>query len=87
MGALPPAQIDGEFLLQRRIDRLVQIMLEQDIFGRNRRIGFELEDPVPIAALAAEQGLRRRRDGAVERRCVEPGSNGFEDRIALHVGT
>ncbi len=71
MNALLSAQINGEFFFDRRIERLVEIVLEKDIFGRNGRIGFKLEYPMTVGALARQQGLRRRRDRTIEGRPVD----------------
>ena len=86
MRALDAAQIDGDLGFQHRVDRLAEIMAQQHIFGGNRRIGFELEDPMAVAALAASRACVAAAMAPSSRR-VEPGSDGFEDRIALHVGT
>ena len=40
-----------------------EIVLQQNIFGRDRRVGFELEDPVAIGMLQRQQ----RRGGAGDR--------------------
>ena len=59
MGALDAAQIDGDFLFERGIDRLAQIVPQQHVFGRNRRVSFELEYPMAVGTLARKQCLRR----------------------------
>src|SRR5579871_1328491 len=87
VSALLPAQIDGEFLLQHGVERLVEIMLEQHIFGRNRRIGFQFEHPMTVFVLTLEQGLRCCRNGAVKRRPVDGGCRRCGTQFLLHVWT
>ena len=56
----------GDAPLFRAVDR-AEIMLQQDVFRRDRRIGLELERPMAVGALQLEQGAR----GVLDRR-VEP---------------
>src|SRR5208282_1090834 len=58
MLALEPAQVDGEAPFELRVD-LVEKMLEHDVFGRDRGVGLELEDPMAVLPL---QRLERCRD-------------------------
>jgi hypothetical protein len=55
MVALDTTQIDTDSLLPHNIDA-VEVMLQQDIFGRNSRVGFEFEAPVAIRVLQPPQG-------------------------------
>jgi len=67
MCALDAAQIGGNLCLKLRVDGLAEIVPEQHIFGWNRGIGFEFEDPVPIPALPVQQRFGRRVDVLVKR--------------------
>ncbi len=69
--AMPLLQAADEFgdLGIRRVVDLAEIMLQQDVFGGNRRIGFELEAPMAIAILQRDQRRGGAIDGEVER-CV-----------------
>ena len=62
MFALDAAQIDGDFLLEICVPWLTAIMPQQHVFGGNCRIGFELKDPMPVAALAFKQRACRMSD-------------------------
>jgi hypothetical protein len=55
MCALDPAQIYGDLRLQRRVDA-IEVVLEQHVFGRDRRVRFQLEQPVTVAVLLPRQG-------------------------------
>ena len=81
MRALDAAQIDGDFWLQRGIDRLAEIMAQQHIFGRNGGVGFQLEQPMAVGALRRQQRLRRRIDMPVE---VESRSFRHVSSLDLH---
>src|SRR5262245_1910484 len=70
MLALRAAQIDGDFPLQLRVGRDAEIMLEQHVFGWDRRVGFELEHPMPVRLLAREQRVGGGFDRFVESGCV-----------------
>ena len=63
MRALDRTQIARQRLLQPVID-LVEIVLQQNIFGRDGGIRLELEHPMPVRTLPLEQ----RRRGAVDSR-------------------
>ncbi len=65
IGALRAPQIGGDSLLDDVVD-LAQEVIEQDIFRRNRGVGFQLEDPVPVFGLPPNQPLRRFGDHAVD---------------------
>ena len=67
MCALDAAQIGRDLRLERVIDLFAQIVPQQHIFRRDRRVGFELEHPVPVRALQTEQRLRRRLDALRKR--------------------
>ena len=61
MLALCGAQIDSELLLQIVVD-LAEIMLQQHVFGRDRRVGFEFVAPMAVGVLVRNH----RRGGAVD---------------------
>ncbi len=61
MLALDAAQIDPEPGLERRVDA-VEIVLEQDVLGRNGGVGLQIEDPVAVRLLARRQGRLRAGD-------------------------
>jgi len=69
MFGLMRTQIGGNTVLQTLVD-LVQKMHHQDVFGGNRAIGFEFEQPIPFPALLRDQGIPGRRDRIVQRRYV-----------------
>jgi hypothetical protein len=96
---LPGAQVDRDLVLELLVD-LTEEMLEEDILGRDRRIGFELEHPVAIgllhrleagAGLGDDVGHARRADLA---RLILPAERGgspsqgslFESGHALRRG-
>ena len=60
MVALDAPQIDGDQALELEIGLLAAEMAEQHVFGRDGRVGLELEAPVAVLALRGEQRLRRR---------------------------
>ena len=61
MVALDAAQIDGDFGLELGVDRLAEIMAQQHIFGRDGRVGLELEHPVAVALpCACSRAVRAR---------------------------
>jgi len=57
IAVLSAAQIAGDFLGALGVAAL-QKMLQQDVFGRDGRIRFEIEAPMAVAGLPIEQGLR-----------------------------
>ena len=59
MLALNAAKIDADFRLAFEIGLLAQIMREKNVFRRDRRIGFELEAPVPVLLLMPAKGCGR----------------------------
>src|ERR1700722_952790 len=67
MRLLNAAQIDGDLLFQRDVDRLAEIMPQQHIFGRDRRVGLELENPMAVGTLLRQQRLRAVLDLLLER--------------------
>ena len=54
---LAAAQVGGDFGFHRGIDRLAEIMAQQDVFGGDGGVGFEFEDPVAVIALLGEQRI------------------------------
>ena len=58
MVALDAAQIDADLALQLEVIRLAEIVAQQDVLGRDGRVGLQLEDPVAVVALLAQQRLR-----------------------------
>ena len=67
MRALNAAQIGGNAGLQRGIDRFAEIMAQQHVFGRDRRVRFQLEHPMAVGLAIAEQRLGGRGDALVQR--------------------
>ena len=63
---LAAAQIGRDPGFERCVDRLAEIVAQQDIFRRDRRVGLQLEDPVPIRLLARGQGIGGFADCRVE---------------------
>ena len=62
MLALDITQIDRDLLLQRLVD-LIQVMLQEHIFGWNRAISLKLERPMTVCAPLSKQGIGRAFDG------------------------
>ena len=58
-GRLPAAQVPADFLFQYEIVGFAQEMAQQNIFGRNRSIGFQFEHPMSVILLPVEQSMRR----------------------------
>ena len=50
MLALDRAQIDADLRLQRRVDAVEEV-LQQHIFGRDRRVRLQLEDEMAVRLL------------------------------------
>ena len=67
MIALRAAQIVRDLGFERAVDGLGEIVAQQDIFGRNRAVGFQLEHEVSVGLPVAEQRLGRRRDALLQR--------------------
>ena len=67
VGALGAAQIIGDLAFQHRIDGLSQIMAQQDVFGRDGGIRFQLEHPVAVGLAIAEQRLGGRGNALLQR--------------------
>ena len=59
MLALDRPQVADDLGLEHGIVRLAQEMAQQDIFGGNGGVGFELERPMAVRLLQARQGVRR----------------------------
>ena len=55
MRPLRPAQILGDLGFERSVDRLAEVMTQQNIFGPDAAVGFQLEHPMSIRLLAVEQ--------------------------------
>ena len=70
MRALDRAQIHGDLALQVRV-HAVEEMLQQHVFGRDGGVGLELEHPVPVRLLPAQQSVARAVDSVrkLARRC------------------
>ena len=59
MGALNATEIVADLGLEHGVDRLCEIVAQQNVFGRNRAVGLELEHPMAVGLLEAEDALRR----------------------------
>ncbi len=59
MRALDTPEIDADLALQIEIIRFGEILAQQNILGRDRGIGFQLEYPVPVLALLPQQRAGR----------------------------
>ncbi len=53
--ALNAAQVHRDLAFDLGVDRLAAEVAHQHVFGRNGRVGFQLEDPMPVRLLAIEQ--------------------------------
>ena len=67
MIALNAAKVDGDEALELEIGLFAAEVPQEHIFGRDRRIGLELEAPMAIRVLTGEQRLRRARDVTLQR--------------------
>jgi hypothetical protein len=65
MVALDAAQIGSDLGLQRGVDRLGQIVPQQNVFRRNGRVRLEFEYPMSVRPLQGKQRAGRRLDAAV----------------------
>ena len=83
MLSLNAAQIDGDFAFQFEVGLLAEIMHEQHVFGRNRGVGLELEDPMAVRLLQVEQRLGRARDARLQR--VQRNGIGGRKRVGQSV--
>jgi hypothetical protein len=73
VGILDAAQVGAELRFEHPVERVARVVREEDVLGGDRRVGFELEDPVTVGLLPREKSPGRRRDGVVEtilRGCV-----------------
>ncbi|MEY9762805.1 hypothetical protein ABH988_003590 [Bradyrhizobium ottawaense] len=78
MGALNAAQVIGDLGFEHGIDRLGEIVAQQDVFGRNRAVGLELEHPMAVRLLEVEDALRRRCNARFQdARLQDPRLKGF----------
>ena len=75
VGRLNAPEIARDLRFELGVDRLAAIVAHQDIFGRDRRVGLELEDEMAVVALQRAERARRRGDRDVElvARCAERG--------------
>ena len=62
---LAGAQKGGDALLELGFDA-AEIVLQQDVFGRDRRVGFEFEEPMPVTLLPRQQRFGGQADRFVE---------------------
>ncbi len=65
--ALHAAQIVADLPLELGVDRLGEMMAQQDIFGGNGAVGLELEHPMAVRALEAHQRLGCRPNAFLKR--------------------
>ncbi len=63
-------QVRCDLGLERRIG-LAEKMQHQDVFGGNRAVGLELEQPVARCVLQSEQRLTGGLDRAIQRRLLD----------------
>ena len=63
---LDTAEIVRDLGFQRSVDRLGQIVPQQDILRRNRGVGFKLEHPVAVGLAMVQQSAARCRDAVFE---------------------
>ena len=67
MLALDAAQVSRDAFIELGVDR-AEIVLQEDVFGRDRRVGLKLENPMAVLMLQRQQRIDRPRDGSVEAR-------------------
>ncbi len=65
--ALGGAQISCDALFELRVDR-AEIVLQEDVLGRDRGVGFQVEHPVAVLLLQRQEQFDRSRDGGIEAR-------------------
>ncbi len=66
VGRLNAPEIARDLLFELGVDGLAAIVAHQDIFGRDGRIGLELENEMAVVALQRAERARRRGDRGVE---------------------
>ena len=81
VSTLPGAQIDPDPALERVVD-VAEKMLVENVFRRDRRVGLELEDPVPVGALQLHEAA----PGIVDRLGQAPGRQLGRIEAARHLG-
>ena len=64
------SEVARDALFEVGVDR-AEIMLQQNVFGRDRRIRLKFEDPIAVAVLQREQRLDRSGDRRIERRRLQ----------------
>ena len=84
---LDTAQIVRDLAFQRGVDRLGQIVPQQDVLGRNRGVGLELEHPVAVGLAIVQHGAARGRNAGIDSRRRRCGGSGLVilESHALHV--
>src|ERR1700742_4372484 len=70
MVGLDAAQIDADLALELEVRRLGEVMDEEHVFRRDRRVGFELEHPRAARPLTADQRRGRTAHAGLQRRHV-----------------
>ncbi len=55
MRALDLAQVHGDLRFQHRIDA-IEVVLQQHVFRRDRRVRFQFEQPMAVVVLPPRQG-------------------------------
>ena len=85
--ALYLQQIHADARLQGRIDP-VEIVLEQDVLGRDGGVGFQLETPVTVRVLPPAQRVRRTLDAGLQSFVMQSGRSvgcgRFGQCLAMH---
>ena len=64
--ALNAAEVDRDLGFQRRIDRLAEIVPQQNVFGRDGRVGLKLEHEMTVRLPEIEETARGGADAAPE---------------------
>jgi hypothetical protein len=67
VSALRAAQIIGDLGFELAVDGLGKIVAQQDIFRRNRAVGFQFEHPVSVGLPITEQRFGRRGNALFQR--------------------
>ncbi len=66
MRALNAAPINGDLSLERGVDRLARIVPQRHVFGRDRGVGFQHEQPMTAVVPGRQQRFGRTIDRALQ---------------------
>ena len=82
---LVSAQVNGDLDLQRCVD-LRQKMHHQNVFGGNRAVRLQLEQPIALRMLRGDERIARDRDAALQLRGVPNSGNTVRQDFRARLG-